>query len=87
MRVACDVYYIDITNDEGYEVEGVMAECPRCGAVTESYGNHEGSIKRCLAAFSDECTRGENNWYVEVPIEPKASEVVDKEDAYLFERP
>lgn len=46
-------------------VEGVAAECSRCGHRTESFGRSEASAARCAALMREECPRGEKNFYVE----------------------
>ena len=61
-KVKCSVDYTSIENDNGYEVEGVVVTCSKCGNTTESFGTSEGSIKRCLAIMNEECN--ENNFYV-----------------------
>ncbi len=63
MKIFCTVTETEITNDAGYEVESVCAECPRCGHVTESFGTSGASIRRCLVLLRDECPRGESNFY------------------------
>jgi hypothetical protein len=62
--VVCQLDYDDLENDEGYDVEGVRATCTRCGHQVESFGTHEGSIKRCLVLMRQECPKKENNYYL-----------------------
>ena len=69
MRIVCDVEETTLTNDEGHDVESVEATCSRCGHMTESFGNGDASIRRCLALMRDECPRGQWNWYVEGDVE------------------
>lgn len=45
-------------------VDGVVADCPRCGHRTESFGTSENSLRRCAALMREECPRGEKNYYV-----------------------
>jgi len=42
----------------------ICATCTRCGHQTESYGNSDASVKRCLVLMREECPKGENNFYV-----------------------
>jgi hypothetical protein len=58
MRIECEITETDI---EG--IPSVCAECSRCGHETESYGLHEGSIKRCLVLMREECPEEEHNFY------------------------
>jgi len=44
-------------------VDGIVADCPRCGHRTESFGTSESSILRCAAQMREECPKGENNFY------------------------
>jgi hypothetical protein len=64
MRVEAVVYEEELEGDNG-PVEGVIARCTRCDHETESFGTHEGSIKRCLVLLREECPRGERNFYVD----------------------
>jgi len=64
MRVSVDIEVDVILNEDGYEVPGVCAFCQRCGHTTESYGQSDASIKRCLALMRETCPEAENNWYV-----------------------
>ena len=54
-RVACDVVPVYLENENGREVEGVVATCSRCGHETESYGTGAASVRRCLALLRVEC--------------------------------
>jgi hypothetical protein len=63
MRILCSIGYDEIENDEGHFIEGVAAICSRCGHLTESFGNSECSIRRCLALMRDECPEDESNFY------------------------
>jgi hypothetical protein len=65
MRVVCDIEEVMLTNDSGYDIDGVEATCRRCGHVTESFGTDDPSIKRCLALMREECPRGQFNFYVQ----------------------
>jgi hypothetical protein len=62
MKVTCEITETELENDEGREVEGVIATCSRCGHTTESFGTGGASIRRCL--MRDECPNGEANFYV-----------------------
>ena len=65
MRVICEIEEIEIENDRGRMVEGVMATCGECDHVIESFGREQPSIGRCLVLMNRECPNGENNFYVE----------------------
>lgn len=64
MRVECEVSFTELETDSGRMIDGVEVTCSRCGHTTESYGDGEDSIKRCLALLREECPRGEKNFYV-----------------------
>lgn len=59
-KVDCEVFDAEI---EGRP--GVVASCTRCGHETQSYGQEEASVKRCLALLREECPNGESNFYVQ----------------------
>ncbi|UNM07812.1 MAG: hypothetical protein H7A35_13250 [Planctomycetales bacterium] len=65
MKIKAEIHYVDVENENGYEVEGVMARCTRCGHETESFGVADNSIRRCLKLLNEECPNGENNFYEE----------------------
>lgn len=63
MKVRCDIDEIEIENDNGHPIPSVAATCRRCGHETESFGNSEVSIRRCLVVMREECPRGERNYH------------------------
>lgn len=63
MKVQCEIIQEEIENDEGHLVDGISAECERCGHCTESFGTSSASIRRCLVLMREECPNGENNFY------------------------
>ena len=54
-RISCRIQETYIYNDEGREVEGVIATCPRCGRETHAYGRSDGSVRRCMRLMKEEC--------------------------------
>jgi hypothetical protein len=64
MRVHASVEEATLTNDDGYDVEGVIVTCDRCQHTTESFGTTSSSVKRCLAMLREECPHKERNFYV-----------------------
>ena len=64
MKVAATIDETVLENDDGLEVESVMATCSRCQHSTESFGTSGDSIRRCLALLHEECPQEENNFYV-----------------------
>lgn len=64
-KVQCTVEETMLENENGYEVEGIVATCDKCGHTTESFGTSQASIDRCLVMMRDECPRNESNFYVE----------------------
>ena len=65
MKVECDFQYVELENDEGHDVEGVIATCSRCEHSEESSGTSEASIRRCLVLLRENCPREERNFYVQ----------------------
>jgi len=51
----CEITYTTTENDDGREVDSVIATCIVCGAETSAFGQSDGSIKSCLARMRDEC--------------------------------
>ena len=64
MRVVCDIDHIELEGNHG-SVPSVSATCSRCGHTTESFGQSESSVKRCLVLLREECPKDEKNFYVE----------------------
>ncbi len=62
-KVKCSIEETYIENDNGHDVDSVVATCSKCGHSTESFGTSESSINRCLALMNEECS--EDNYYVE----------------------
>lgn len=62
-RIHCDVEYEKVENDNGLWLPGVMVTCSECGAMTESCGQTEKSVNRCLALMRDECECEGDNFY------------------------
>lgn len=62
-RVNCDVSFEDIQNESGRQVPGVVVTCGRCGHHVQSFGQGEGSIKRCMVLLKEECPNSERNFY------------------------
>ena len=54
-RKYCEISFVDMKNDRGRDVPGVTATCVDCGAETHSFGDGEGSIKRCMVLMRDVC--------------------------------
>ncbi len=65
MRVYAEIEEVTLTNEEGTEIEGVMATCSRCDHATVSFGIGEASIRRCLVLLRKECPEEETNFYTD----------------------
>jgi hypothetical protein len=48
---------------EGKKVEGVFAECPRCGFRVFGRGTDAGATARCMKRLEALCPRAEGNTY------------------------
>lgn len=55
VKIECDIEEIELENERGELIPSVSLTCSRCNHVVESFGQHSGSIKRCLATMRDEC--------------------------------
>lgn len=63
-KVKCEIDYVDLQGSYGHNVPGVRATCKRCGHTTESFGDGEKSVARCLVLMRKECPEEEENFYV-----------------------
>ncbi len=63
-RVKCEIRYDTEENERGYEAPCVRAVCSKCQHETMSWGESDGSVKRCLVLLSEECPQHEKNFYV-----------------------
>ncbi len=59
-RVECEIRSVTIDG-----VAGVSATCTDCGNTTESKGESDRSVRRCLALMRETCPEGEDNFYVD----------------------
>ena len=64
-KVKCSIEHSSDINDDGIEVPCIIATCQKCGHETQSFGDSEASIKKCLVLMRDECPKGESNFYVD----------------------
>lgn len=64
-KVKCFISFDTEDNDAGYQGVCTFAVCDKCGHETMSYGDHDGSVKRCLALMREECPQKESNFYIE----------------------
>lgn len=66
-KIPCSIEMVEMENDDGIMVPGIIATCSKCDHVTESFGQTERSIKRCLVLMREECELGEGdqNFYVD----------------------
>lgn len=63
--VTCKIEECRIDDKDGIPRCGVRVTCNKCGHSTESFGQSDRSIKRCLALLCEECPEDEENWYEE----------------------
>lgn len=61
--VLCEVEYLELEGDYG-PIASVRVHCSECGATSESYGQGDASIRRCLALLRESCLEGGSNFYV-----------------------
>jgi hypothetical protein len=64
MKIYANIHEVTLTNDSGFEVEGVKATCSLCNYSTESYGSSYASRKRCLVLLRLQCPRRETHFYI-----------------------
>lgn len=62
--VYCSVELVELENENGREVPGVVVTCGDCEHAEESYGQGEASVKRCLALMRQNCPEGGDNFYI-----------------------
>ena len=62
--VVCSIIKTNLFDDYDRLAPAVEATCSRCGHTTESFGDSENSVKRCLALMREECPKKQNNYYV-----------------------
>jgi hypothetical protein len=63
MRVKVEVEEVELENDRGKLVDGVVVCCGRCGHKVEVFGTGEASVKRGCVMLREECPEGESNFY------------------------
>jgi len=66
-RIDVSIEDVDDVEDEdtGETRSGVRATCGDCGFQTESFGQGDGSRRRCLALMRRDCPEGQANYYVD----------------------
>jgi hypothetical protein len=64
-QVRCTIDEVDLENEEGHDVPGIIATCSLCGHETESFGTGEKSVQRCLVLMRRECPNRKHNFYVD----------------------
>ena len=65
MRVKCNVTETELETEIGKSIASKIAECSRCGHITESFGTGQASVLRCLVLMREECPNAEKNFYIE----------------------
>lgn len=63
-RIECRITYGEAASESGVMVKCVRALCMHCGHKTLSFGQHDASVRRCLAVMREECPEGDKNFYV-----------------------
>lgn len=64
MKITCDISEVGLEDDYGREVDGIIAECSRCGHEVECFGDSDSSVRRALYLMRQECPQGKSNFYV-----------------------
>jgi hypothetical protein len=82
-RVTADATEIELEGDYGM-VDGLEVTCAKCGHTVEVYGAHQRSAKRGGVMLSEECPRGERNFYVVYGVDLDRDEEPD-DDVVRFE--
>lgn len=62
-RVKVALLQCYVPGDHG-DVDGIEADCRRCGLTETVYGTSEASERRVLVMMRENCPRRENNFYV-----------------------
>jgi len=63
MRVDVEIEFIDLDNDQGRMIPGIIATCTRCDHEVECFGQSPRSVRRCFILLKEECPEGEENYY------------------------
>lgn len=63
-RVTCEIEHVELEGEHGKMIPSVCATCSECGHTTESHGQHDRSVRRCLVLMREQCPQGEENFYV-----------------------
>jgi ferredoxin len=63
-RIECEVYEVEVEDENGRDAPGLCVECGACQHQVEVFGQGEPSLKRALATLRKECPEGERNFYV-----------------------
>lgn len=63
-QVEVDIEYDDLDNERGGTTPGVRAICTECDDEAEAFGTSGRSVRRCLALLRENCSLGEENFYV-----------------------
>lgn len=63
MRVLVHIEETTLTNERGYDQDGIEATCARCEHTVEVFGTEDASIKRACATLREECPFKEHNFY------------------------
>lgn len=75
--VWCHVETVTLEGENGQEIAGILATCPKCGAKTSSFGTSSRSVSRCLALFSEVCEAGTPHFYGDAANKPRPQTPVE----------
>lgn len=75
--VSCSTDFGEEMGDFGRPVECVTLTCKKCGHETMSFGQHDGSIRRCLWLMREECPEGRKAYYTDTSL-------IDGKDFWVF---
>jgi len=66
-RVEVEIEETELENEDGINIDGIVASCGRCDHEVEVFGQGLKSIRRACIMLREECPNGEENYYVEGP--------------------
>jgi len=84
-RVTADAVEAELEGDHGV-VDGLEVTCAKCGHTVEVYGATQQSAKRGGVMLSEECPRGERNFYVVYGVDLDRDEEEPDDDVVRFDR-
>lgn len=62
-RIEVEIDEVMLENEDGKEVEGILATCTECDHEVEVFGTSDASVKKACVMLREECPMGQENFY------------------------